>query len=83
MLARPPSAFSSGAGVRNDAPNHTEFLDDRVLLFDSVGGGVRVYRYALRVVAAGRFALPPAQASCMYDPAYASIHGGGSMEVAK
>jgi uncharacterized protein YfaS (alpha-2-macroglobulin family) len=48
---------------------HRELRDDRVVsFFDALPVGVTVTRYALRAVAAGRFALPPAKAECMYAP---------------
>ena len=37
----------------------------------------RTFRYALRAMTAGRFELPAIEASCMYDAAYASLHGAG------
>lgn len=61
----------------------TQFLDDRVLLFVSAGPGETTYRYALRVVTPGSFALPPVQASCMYDASVSSVHGAGRVEVGR
>lgn len=61
----------------------TQFLDDRVLLFISAGPQETTYRYALRVVTAGSFALPPVQGSCMYDPSVSSVHGVGRVEVSR
>ena len=60
-----------------------EFLDDRVVLFCSVGEKESMFRYALRVTTAGQFALPPIQASCMYDPAAASLGEGGRVKAEK
>jgi hypothetical protein len=46
-----------------------ELHDDRVLtFFDELSAGAHVTRYLLRVSHAGRFALPPAKAECMYAP---------------
>jgi uncharacterized protein YfaS (alpha-2-macroglobulin family) len=50
-------------------------------MFSSAGSTQRSYRYALRVVSVGRFAIPPIEASCMYNPALASRHGGGTLEI--
>jgi len=62
-------------------PDRVEFRDDRVIIFTSVGKIPTTYRYALRVVTAGKFAVPPIQASCMYDSLIASIHGSGHVEI--
>ena len=74
------SATAVSAG-RGSLPSRTEFLDDRALLFVSADQSVRNYRYALRVVAAGKFVLPPIQASSMYDVELASVSGAGRLEV--
>jgi uncharacterized protein YfaS (alpha-2-macroglobulin family) len=68
-------------GPECDTPDHTEFLDDRVVLFGSAWSKPRVYRYALRAITPGTFTMPPIQASCMYDEGLASIHGHGSVRV--
>lgn len=57
------------------AADHTEFLDDRVVLFASAQTDRRVFKYALRATTAGVFELPAVQASCMYDPSVASLGG--------
>jgi uncharacterized protein YfaS (alpha-2-macroglobulin family) len=63
-------------------PNRVEFQDDRVILFASAGRAPRTFRYSLRVISPGTFEIPPIQASCMYDPAYASVSdGSGRLEV--
>lgn len=64
------------------APGHVEFRDDRVLLFASAKEARQTYRYALRATTAGVFALPPIQASGMYDPSFASVHGAATVRVA-
>lgn len=71
-----------------DKPNtaiadHVEFLDDRVVLFTPASQESRTFRYALRAVATGKFVSPPIQASCMYSTDYASVHGGGTVEIGK
>jgi uncharacterized protein YfaS (alpha-2-macroglobulin family) len=65
------------------APTRVEWLDDRVVIFDTVTYTPRVYRYLLRATCGGTFRLPQIQASCMYDPAFASLHGGGEVTVTK
>lgn len=69
------------SGDTTDAADRVEFRDDRVIVFASVSAKPHVFRYALRAVTAGDFALPPVQASCMYDPSFASIHGAGHVRV--
>ncbi len=69
--------------ARGGSPDHVEFLDDRVVVFTSVGREPRTFKYALRVIAEGEFALPPIQASCMYDADYASVHGAGRVQVSR
>ena len=69
-----------------DAPgvgraDHIEFLDDRAVLFTTVHRHEQFFRYAVRVTTVGRFDWPPIQASSMYDPSVASIHGGGNVIV--
>jgi hypothetical protein len=63
------------------AADRVEFLDDRVVLFATAEKNPRKFVYYLRAVTAGRFTLPPVEASCMYEPALSSIHGGGKAEV--
>ena len=63
------------------AADHVELLDDRVVIFTSVTRKTRRFRYGLRVTTAGSFVVPPVQASCMYDAAAASMHGGGTATV--
>jgi len=67
----------------SDVPDRVEFLDDRVLLFTSVGRDARTFRYSLRAVSAGSFVVPPIEASCMYDPGFASMHGAGKLVVGR
>jgi len=80
-----PRLATSAQGGRTSysMPDRAEFLADRVVLFSSALSGPRTFGYAIRAVKAGRFVAPPIQASCMYDPEYASVHGGGSIEVAR
>ncbi|MEX2214047.1 MAG: alpha-2-macroglobulin family protein, partial [Phycisphaeraceae bacterium] len=62
-------------------PDRIEFLDDRVILFTSASKQARTFRYLLRVTTVGEFALPPVQASCMYDPAFAAMGERGVVNV--
>ena len=65
----------------SDQPDRVEFLDDRVLIFASARRKPQVFRYTLRAIAEGEFVIPPIQASSMYDTSFASIHGGGRLEI--
>lgn len=81
-IENPRLATSATNGsVAASTADHVEFLDDRAVLFTTVGASPRVFRYALRVTTPGRFDLPPIQGSSMYDPSVASIHGGGKVIV--
>ena len=89
-VENPALATSSSVARRgeddgtSDTPDHVEFLDDRVVIFCSVTEKRSAkFRYALRVTTAGQFALPPIQASCMYDPAAASMGEGGRVKAEK
>jgi uncharacterized protein YfaS (alpha-2-macroglobulin family) len=75
MEVENPKLVTSAVSNRpaGDRADHMEFLDDRVILFAGVGRHKRLFRYALRVTTIGQFDLPPIQASCMYDPAIASL----------
>jgi uncharacterized protein YfaS (alpha-2-macroglobulin family) len=59
-----------------------DMRDDRLILFTRVGDGTWRYTYVTRAVTAGGFRLPPVQANAMYDPALASCHGAGWIEIA-
>ncbi len=72
---------ATNAGAAQSTADHVEFLDDRAVLFTTVGASQKVFRYAVRVTTPGRFELPPIQASSMYDPSVASVHGGGKVIV--
>lgn len=81
-VENPRLATSAETGEPDgDFPDHIEFLDDRVVLFCTADSHKRTFRYALRVITAGEFALPPIQASCMYDPAIACLGKAGRVVV--
>ena len=81
-VENPRLATSARRGEpEGDTPDHVEFLDDRVVLFCSAGTGKQIFRYALRATAAGDFALPAIQASCMYDPGVASLGTPGRVTI--
>lgn len=72
---------ATSRNLRSDKPDHLEFLDDRVVLFCTANSQTKVFKYALRVTTAGKFDLPPIQASCMYDAAVASLGPAGEVTV--
>jgi len=74
------SVLAAGEDAR---PDRTEFLDDRVILFTSVGREPRQFDYYLRAATIGEFAAPAVEASCMYDPGFAALTGGGRVEIGK
>jgi len=83
-VENPRLATSSGdADERFGIYGRTQFLDDRVVLFVSASRSESTYRYALRVVTPGSFALPPVQGSCMYDATVTSVHGASRVEVSR
>lgn len=82
-VENPRLETSSNAG-ETSAADHVLFQDDRVVLFATAWPGKNpagTFRYALRVVTEGRFALPPVEASSMYDASLSSRHGAGAIEV--
>ncbi len=80
-IENPRLATSAQAEGHSATPDHIEFLDDRAVLFTTVNSHQRTFRYQVRVTTPGRFDWPPIQASSMYDPAFASVHGGGQLVV--
>ena len=59
--------------------------DDRLLLFTSYAPPRKSHpfhwRYVVRAVTAGTFALPPIRASCMYEGGIESASGAGSIAI--
>lgn len=83
-VENPRLATSAVAAADPDSgPDRVEFLDDRVVLFTSVSREKRQFDYYLRATTVGGFIAPPIEASCMYDPGFASLTGGGRVEIAK
>lgn len=75
MEVENPRLATSAQGLpsEEDAPDRVEFLDDRVVIFCTADSRPRTFRYALRAITAGDFALPPIQGSCMYDESVACV----------
>ena len=83
MEVENPRLATSAAshGSQPDMPDHVEFLDDRVVLFCTATKDEKTFEYALRVTTSGEFAMPPIQASCMYEPAVASLGPEGQLTI--
>ncbi|MCX5710860.1 MAG: hypothetical protein NT060_02670, partial [Candidatus Omnitrophica bacterium] len=66
----------------NFEPDHIDVRDDRLLLFTDLPSTDTIhFRYVVRAVTKGKFALPAVSASCMYDPSISSASGQGNIEV--
>ena len=76
-----PASGGGPAVLSFEVDNAIEFLDDRVLLFTSVGRQERVFRYALRASTAGTFGVPPLEASSMYDPGFGARTAAATLEI--
>ena len=59
VLALPESTFM---------PVHEEIREDRIVLYGSVSGEMREYRYRIRATATGTFQVPPVFAEHLYRP---------------
>ena len=70
-----------GGGVHLAGAQRGEIHDDRMVIFADVLARPVTIRYAVRAVVPGRYALPPAEAQAMYDPAKRAIAAGGVVEV--
>ncbi len=68
-------------GEASAVVERVEFLDDRVVLFAGATKEPQVFRYMLRVTTTGRFALPPVQASSMYDGNIAAMGAVGRVMI--
>lgn len=72
-------------GVRVPGADRAEFHDDRVVLFATAppgGDAPRRMRYTMRAIVSGRFAVPGAEAACMYEPGTSAwIAAEGHVEV--
>lgn len=71
------------AAAGEETPNGVTFdaRDDRLLLFIDRLEKPLTWRYSMRAVTEGDFAVPQVYAECMYEPGVASISGGGRIKV--
>ncbi|MDF1839139.1 MAG: hypothetical protein P1V35_14825, partial [Planctomycetota bacterium] len=68
-------------GQVSSRADRVEFREDRVVIFASARRSAATFRYNLRATLAGEYAVPPIQASSMYDPGYGSLGAPGSLSV--
>ncbi len=66
---------------KQDEPDYIDFRDDRVNIYTSAGNNRREFYYMVRAVSPGRFKVGPVQADAMYNGAFHSYHGAGTVEV--
>ena len=55
--------------------------DDRLILFVDELDKPLKWRYSLRAVTVGSFAVPPIYADCLSDAGVSSVSGGGNIKV--
>jgi hypothetical protein len=60
------------------ALDYIDLREDRIVLYGTVHGDVRTFRYRLKATAAGTFAIPPLHATSMYDRRVDYIGSGGA-----
>ena len=69
-----PTLLTSNAGETDlDDVDHTEFRDDRVIVFDTATEQVQRFRYAMRAVVPGEWVRPGTTGEAMYHDAVRSI----------
>lgn len=64
-----------------NSPLHLEIRDDRLILFIPTLREPFEYRYTVRAVTAGKFAIPQVKAECMYNPAISALGEEGSVVI--
>ncbi|MGQ9746254.1 MAG: alpha-2-macroglobulin family protein [Candidatus Caldatribacteriaceae bacterium] len=60
---------------------HFEIRDDRIILFVPIISREFEYRYTVRAVTVGDFALPQIKAECMYNPATSALREEGRVVI--
>jgi len=58
--------------------DYLDLREDRIVLYATLRGEVRTFRYRLKATAAGRFAIPPLHAAGMYDRRVQYVGAGGA-----
>lgn len=62
-------------------PDYVDFRDDRVNIFTSADRSKKTFYYMVRAVSPGTFKVGPIQADAMYNGAFHSYHGAGTVQV--
>ena len=62
-------------------PDYTDIRDDRILFFTSATSHQKNFYYMVRAVSPGVYQLGPVQADAMYNGAYHSYNGAGTVTV--
>jgi uncharacterized protein YfaS (alpha-2-macroglobulin family) len=62
-------------------PTALDVRDDRIHFFADATGQSQTYYYAVRAVSSGHFKLGPVSADALYNGAYHSYHGAGTIHV--
>lgn len=65
----------------SNTPDYMDIRDDRLNLFTSIKGDPQVFYYMVRAVSPGVYRLGPVQADAMYNGAYYSANGAGTITV--
>jgi len=63
--------------------DYTDVRDDRILLFTTATGHQKDFYYMVRAVSPGVYQLGPVQADAMYNGAYHSYNGAGTVTVSE
>jgi len=80
-VENPRLATSASYEEGQDSSIHLEIRDDRLILFVPYLSQQFEYRYTVRAVTAGAFALPQIKAECMYNPAISSLGKEGRVVI--
>lgn len=65
----------------NDYPDYFDIRDDRINYFTAVEGKEKVFYYLVRAVTKGSFQMGPVSADAMYNPAFYSYNGAGTVKI--
>lgn len=65
----------------SNTPDYLDMRDDRLNLFTNITGKEQNFYYMVRVVSPGVYKLGPVQADAMYNGAYYSANGAGTIVV--
>jgi hypothetical protein len=60
-------------------PMYVDRREDRVVIYDDIGGGLQEYVYRIKAVNAGTYQIPPVFAQALYERAVRAYAGGGGL----